>query len=399
MKIHHVFMAGLCLVPTLAHAELPCQSFDAGEPFKFESEIFEEISGMALSHRNPNYIWTHVDSDGPASLFLIDHSGALVHTYPIEGVTNIDWEDIAVGACPESPLKSCIFIADTGDNLFSRTDKKILIVEEPEIPESIQSGETTLSLLDVQWFVYPKTEETEARYLNPDCESLMVHPMTGAMYLVSKQSTTGYQTLYRVPRKTDKITTLVPLSSYTFTSALGSIKEIYNATTGADFAPDGKRFAVRTYATIYEYDLEKYGTLADAFQHPETRFVTAELQGESIAYDSDGYSFITSGEKYQTLNAATMSLFRCVKSASWVEPESDATVSVYPDSVDDPNSEHYEIAGDVPDDSTCHAQPLVAAQRVGGVGILSFFALFLCLFRRATQTSDTSDNSRQSVNK
>ena len=95
---------------------------------------------------------------------------------------------------------------------------------------------------------------------------------------------------------------LEALSSYLFTSQLGNLKVLFNAVTAADFAPDGKRFIVRTYAAVYEYDLDKYPDMAECFQHPRVVVdVPGELQGESAAYMADGKSIATSAEKYHKL--------------------------------------------------------------------------------------------------
>ncbi len=307
----------------VAHADLPCQPSREGQSgftkststIQLPSEL-DEISGMALSRTNPDYIWAHVDSDGKPELYVLDKSGNLIHTYTIEGLKNTDWEDIAVGPCSRQSPKSCLYIGDTGDNRFKRTNKKIIVVEEPVLTKDMIPNAQPVPLKAKAAYpvIFPDTNETELKFANPDCESLMVHPTTAEIYLISKQTGGAAASLYRVPRKGEDAR-LEKLATHVFKGGLGNLFPLYNAVTGADFAPDGKRFAIRTYAMIYEFDLEAHPDVAKAFVHPHPQFESLEIQGESVAYDSDGVSLITSGERF-TSSHASMHLFECNRSES-----------------------------------------------------------------------------------
>lgn len=286
----------LSMSATPAYAELPCESYDESSPSISLDDEISEISGLSRSRTNGNFYWAHTDSGGKPILYLLDTLGKVRQRYTIEGVENTDWEDIAVAPCAYGSRETCIYIGDMGDNLFSRNDKKIHIVREPKIGEQPEREEkTTLPVWRTIVVSYPATESTEGRFINPDCESLMVAP-SGEIYVISKQSSGGEQTLYRVPREGERVV-LEPLGSYTFTSLLGSLTPLYNAVTGADFSRDGKRFLIRTYATIYEYDLVAYPTMSEAYQHPHEAFAGAEIQGEAVAYMSDDMSVMTAAEK------------------------------------------------------------------------------------------------------
>ena len=303
---------------SIAHAELPCQPPEGGQgAFSRKTATIalpaalDEISGMALSHTNPNYIWAHVDSNGAPELYVLNKSGEIVHTYIVDGVKNVDWEDMAVGPCVRQSSRSCLYIADTGDNRNNRTNKKILVVAEPDLSKNFLArpdGEKLRVKAEIP-FVYPETPEPDQKFSNPDCESLMVHPVTAEIYVISKQTSGAAASLYRVPRKGDNAR-LEKLASHVFKDGLGNLFTVYNAVSGADFAPDGKRFAVRTYAMVYEFDLEAYQDVAKAFAHPTARFESVEIQGESVAYDSDGKSLITSGERFSA-PSAVMNFFTC----------------------------------------------------------------------------------------
>ena len=319
-----ILTAGLILFnASLAFAESPCSEYTIPQNgISFTSSILDEISGITMSSSNPGLLWGHTDSGGEAELYLLKPNGELVHTYKIRGISNVDWEDIDIGPCSPYDQKNCIYIGDTGDNEFNRDNKRIHAVEEPDLSGGIptfQSESEELEVLKTWTIHYPSSDQVEQKFINPDCESLMVRPVTGEVYIISKQSSGGEQTLYEMIRGGEQAGQLIQKSSYLFTSTLGSILPLYNAVTGADFSPDGYRFVIRTYASIYEYDLSEYSDIALAFQHPVTLFQNQEIQGEAITYTHDGKSILTAGEK-KLGKPAEMHYYECIENADYQEP-------------------------------------------------------------------------------
>ncbi len=337
LKFVSSFVATLAFVPS-AYANLPCASFHENTPLTLPAEL-DEISGLALSHANPNYFWAHTDSGGQSAVYLISPERGLVRIYDIQGATNVDWEDIAVGPCHAGDTATCLYISDLGDNLNARQDKKIYLVAEPELPDDLvydaEAGHATLQVLETIAIAYPESPDDSlpegARGLNPDCESLMVAP-DATMYIVSKQSpeskttpvaSSGYtQALYRVARDGHAEF----LASYNFraSAGLGTLFQLYNATTAADFSPDGRSFAVRTYSEVYRYDLQAYPDIAEAFAHPVKTLESPEIQGESVAFLHDGKSLATASEKGPFDGGqAAIRLYTCVDSTDPVDPPVD----------------------------------------------------------------------------
>ena len=305
----------LLLLPSMAWADLPCVGFDTEDSTSLVDAL-DEISGIAASRNMPGYFWAQVDSGGPAELYLLDASGKLVQSYPVAGATNVDWEDIAVAPCPEKHPENCIYIADLGDNRFTRRNKKIWIVEEPK-----NIGQKApLAVHAVVEVAFGPSENDPPSRSNPDSESLLVHPQTANIYIVSKQSKGDAQTLYRIPFRRGTPVTPVALASYRYMGGLGALAPIYNAVTGADFAPDGTRFLIRTYAVVYEYDLVRWKTMADAFQHPVERVRTEEVQGEAVAYAADGKSIVTAGERVKSFIPANLNRFTCIPNRDYEPP-------------------------------------------------------------------------------
>lgn len=282
--------------PQLAEAQLPCKDFAAVQDLgKLGSVFLDEISGLALSRKNPNLLWAHNDSGATAKLYLLTRQARLVAEYEINGVVAKDWEDIAVGPCAKASEQSCVYIGDVGNNSFKRTDLNIIVVQEPDLPNETQTIEeiTKLDPLQIIRFKYPEVDESTAPALKcPDAESLMVHPQTAQIYVVSKQTSGGISTLYEIEHpQNDEEITAKDLASYTFNSL-----PLIGSTTGADFSPLGTHFAVRTYFNAYEFDLSKGETPAQAFTKPSMRFAIAEKQGEALAYSADGKSLLSISE-------------------------------------------------------------------------------------------------------
>ena len=66
--------------------------------------------------------------------------------------------------------------------------------------------------------------------------------------------------------------------------------------TAGDWHPDGERFAIRTYARIYVFDLDG-ASPGEAFATASLdERIRGEIQGESLAYGADGASLWTLAE-------------------------------------------------------------------------------------------------------
>ncbi len=319
-------IAACILYPSVASAELPCKDYSSPDVSVTLSSQLEEISGLAVSHSNPDYLWALTDSCSEPELYLINRSGEVMRTYRLRNTPNIDWEDLAVGPCEPWGEQSCIYIGDTGNNSFNRKNLRVLSVVEPDVSDVTSPSETNIKvdILHTWQVKYPESSES-ADLANPDSESIMVKPGSGDVYIVSKHSEGGIQRLYQMTRGGEHAGELTLLASYNKFNCDSCalflvLQALFNATTGADFSPDGQRFLVRTYGLIYEYDLTAYNNdIAEAFAHPAQRFETRELQGESVTYDTDGKSIITAGEE-TGMGAASMNFFLCEPNEAYSEP-------------------------------------------------------------------------------
>jgi len=239
-----------------------------------DNKSIDEASGMAISIRNENAFWTHNDSGDEARLFLVSTSAQYQATCTLEGAVNRDWEDIAVSKDPVSG-KSRIFIGDIGDNLAVYDYSTIYILDEPVI-SAIK--DITVSQYDKIIFRYEDGRR--------DAETLLVDPLTGDIYIVSKRESSVQ--LYKISYPYNFIDTLTAkkLISIPFTQIVGG-----------DISADGTEILLKNYNKVWYWPRKKGETIAEALsQKPyETPYIQ-EPQGESICWSGDSKSFYTISE-------------------------------------------------------------------------------------------------------
>ena len=65
-----------------------------------DNNEMDEVSGIAVSRQDASYIWAHNDSGDSNRIFLIRNDGSYAGTFLLQGASNRDWEDIAIGPGP-----------------------------------------------------------------------------------------------------------------------------------------------------------------------------------------------------------------------------------------------------------------------------------------------------------
>lgn len=257
-----------------------CRAFDAGEEVgAITDPRIDEASGLAASWANPGLLWTHNDSGDTARLFALDEAGEVRAVLTL-GVDARDWEDMAIGPCPGG--EACLFVGDIGDNQAARTDVTLHRLPEPVVPATA----TDLAAAGVESFVF--TYEDGPR----DAETLLVHPVSGAVYVVDK--TTGDpNNVWFVPIDESPI-----VARKVASFDLGEMGVFAGRITGGDYAPDGEEIALRTYAVVYTF------CGADpvaAFAAQPSRVVGFDLfQAETLTYARDGRSVWVTSEQRGT---------------------------------------------------------------------------------------------------
>lgn len=236
-----------------------------------------ELSGIAASRRHPGVYWAHNDSNNAGALFAIDASGKVLARFAIRGLRPRDTEDVAVGPCAKGAQRSCIYLADTGDNRKRRERVWIARVAEPDKLDG-----RTLAV-EADSFRYPDGAH--------NTESLVVDPRSARLYVITK-SVDGLGEVFRLDGLgSDEGGRAVPVATLPAPDALARL------TTAADAHPGGERVLLRTYAGVWELRRRGAASLEEVFTAPPVAVTGApQLQSEGIAYERDGAGYLLAGE-------------------------------------------------------------------------------------------------------
>ena len=264
----------------------PCVGFEwPVEVGELALEALSESSGLVVSRKNPGVLWTHNDSGDDAIVYAAALDGRHLARVSLIGIEARDWEDISVGPCGED---TCLYVGDIGDNNHERNDLKLVRFVEPALDPNDPEAEPLEIVLQSSDFELLPFSYEDGMW---DAESLMVHPVNGQIFIVTKVLT-GASGLYTLSWG-EGAATATRLAEATF----GAIPLIEQSTTGAEFNPEGSHFVVRTYTELYDYHLDGRG-VAEAFAATPTASVEVqdEEQGEAVAYGPDGRSLWTTTE-------------------------------------------------------------------------------------------------------
>ena len=251
------------------------------------SAEIKESSGLAASKCQPDVFWTHNDSGDDAFIFAVNKKGEKLGTWKVAGAKADDWEDIAEIKTADG--ECVLFIGDIGNNARARDEFTIYRVKEPKIlPENESTSRkkpATIENAQIIRFVYPD--------MRHDAETLMVHPESGDIYILSKRLS-GAAAVYKLKSNFDltKANKLEKLADF-------SVPAIPNGfLTGGDISPDGRRVVICDYFDAYELVLPDKAKNFDEIwkETPLTIELGPREQGESITYSADGQSIIAGSE-------------------------------------------------------------------------------------------------------
>ncbi|XP_067653870.1 uncharacterized protein [Haliotis asinina] len=272
----------------IAHLAAAVPTFNSGNHVSsLQSPALDEISGLAASRIHDGILYginDHTSSTVENKVYAINaNTGALAATLTISGSTNWDWEDIAVGPCPDSG--SCIYIGDIGSH-NGISQNTVYRVKEPSTLEDM-----TVPFLD----------KLQYRWSEQESECLMVDP-TGNAYVVSRVLG-GHGLMAKLPSfgwggETVDITVSARLSTTT----------AHHDPLGCDISPDGKAILIKAKDDIYYYPVPD-GDYVEAVKGQATtvEYDMKEHWGESVAWTAKGDGYYTVGEGlYQPVYLYTM---------------------------------------------------------------------------------------------
>jgi len=247
-------------------------------------------SGMVASRAHPGVLYAQMDTGGPATVFAMTTAGASLGEYTLTGVTQTDWEDIAVG--PGAGGGSFIFVGDIGDNSANRTQVQVYRFAEPNV--SLTQAPAQTAIADAQ----------ELRFTYPDgahnAETLMVDPRTGDILILTKDSS-GNSSVFSAPGNT-AANTPTALTRVAMVQFSGSGQGVQAG--GGDISPDGDRVIVRTYTAIYLWP--RAATWMATFSAmPRTLPSPTEPQSEGLTFSADGRAWLSAGEQAANIYQAS----------------------------------------------------------------------------------------------
>jgi hypothetical protein len=250
------------------------------------SNEIKESSGLAASKCTEDVFWTHNDSGDDAFIFAVNSKGKKLATYKVTNAKNTDWEDIA--GFKDKNGECFLFIGNIGNNARARGEHSIYKVKEPS-EFSNDSGKKNPQTTDA-------AEEIKFSYpdIRHDAETLLVHPQTGDLYIITKRLT-GASGVYKLEANYDKSKTnkLEKIADITVPSVPNGLL------TGGDISPDGRRVVVCDYFAAFEFILPgKSKKFDDIWKEiPQKIELGTREQGEAIGYSADGNSIFATSEK------------------------------------------------------------------------------------------------------
>ncbi|MGR4882770.1 WD40 repeat domain-containing protein [Streptomyces sp. LARHCF249] len=262
MRLLPLSSASAALVLALLPSSAPAAEAPGVSSFTITDPRIMESSGLAASRIHPGVYWTHNDSnDGPYVYAVDSATGKTVARVTLSGVGRPrDVEAISLG--PDGQL----YVGDIGDN----KDGSWQHVWIYRFPEPKQLGDVTV-----------RAAQFTVRYADGprNAEALMVHPVTGRVYIASKHESAGG--LYEGPERL----------SEGGANVFRRVADVPWVTDGA-FSPDGSRLALRGYFTARTYPWK------DARPQGEGERVDAPWQGqaESVTYAADGSALMFGAE-------------------------------------------------------------------------------------------------------
>jgi hypothetical protein len=235
-----------------------------------------EASGLTLSRKTPDLLWSHNDSGAPV-LFGLDRSGVRMQVR-VPKATVTDWEDISAARCPSG---DCLYIADIGDNRRIRRNVTVYRVAEPG-PAAAETSPPEIFTAS-----YPDGPH--------DAEALFV--LDSGLFIITKDEA---GVLYRLPQP---LTTNGPMT-FQRVGTLG-----FRRVTDADASPDGRVVAVRTNDEVVFYRATDLTDGGGAPRGIRTSLrALKEPQGEGVALDGVRDVYLASEG---TGRAGTLTSLRC----------------------------------------------------------------------------------------
>lgn len=242
-----------------------------------ESALIDEASGLVVSRKNPEILWVHNDSGDDACVFAMNRQGEHLGIFSLSGINAIDWEDMATG--PGSIAgQHYLYLGDIGDNDAERSSISVHRIPEPNVTPDQSPVTETVTDIETFTLTYPDGAH--------NAETLLVDPLTGDLYIATKESV---MRLFRVAAADLTTSSTITMEYVT------QISFFY--TTGGDIDPTGRLIAIRGYLEARLWLRPQDMTIGQAIQQTACPApLHSEPQGETLAFDTLGQGYFTVSE-------------------------------------------------------------------------------------------------------
>mmetsp|Transcript_35178 Transcript_35178/g.77025 ORF Transcript_35178/g.77025 Transcript_35178/m.77025 type:complete len:387 (+) Transcript_35178:208-1368(+) len=236
-----------------------------------------EASGLVASSLNPGILFTHNDFGHGSVVIASREDGTIVKEFLIDGAESIDYEDIAAGPGPVEGMHY-LYVGDIGDG--NRIERDSIVIYR--VPEPVVDENTTTSAIGVTTSTTMPLTDWDALTLTypgrvHNAESLMLDPMTGLLYIISRTDGSIWRT---ESVWGEGSTTMKLVRAGTKKSQPG------RPATGADISRDGREILVKHYSTILYYCREPDEEIGHVLstRHGVKVPYKREIKGESVAF-------------------------------------------------------------------------------------------------------------------
>ena len=259
---------------TWARPSCPEPSLDRSGDVRLADPSLDEVSGAAISARDPGVVWVIEDSGNPATATALSPAGTTSSSLSVN-VSNTDWEDLAIR---QRDGAGTLFIGDIGDNDAVRPEVTVLRIAEPDphMPSSTVDPETLTMRL-------PEPANAEA---------LLVDPLTDDILVVTK-SIDGHAAVLVAAGAGG-----APDGSVLEMTDAGQLDlGLLSAVLAGDIAPDGSAVALRTPSRVLWWPRDPSATIAQTLTGGEPCALPSLVDplGEALALSDRGYVLIGEG--------------------------------------------------------------------------------------------------------
>ena len=249
-----------------------------------------ESSGITISSVSDEIMWVHNDQNNKPKLYAIGLDGALktevsLNYYDHKGNMNGDWEDI-------SNYNKTLYIGDIGNNDLSRTEFKILLLNEPymDVEKDIEIP------FKIFRFKFPKGYVCNS-------EAMAIDPVRKKILIFSKKIKKDTKTVHKthvwmlpLPLITDTLDGKKIVEAELILSSVPSLNIELQKISACDISADGHTFIVRNTASqkAYLWNLNNTLSYKEIFQKkPRTADLNKQKGGEAICFQRNQHNFIT----------------------------------------------------------------------------------------------------------